>query len=239
MAVPHGTAKFREETSKKADNAAEPLCCDAQIRRLGGRLQALFCSAALLAGDGRSMDKKMAVLHSTAKFREETSKKAGNAAEPLCCDAQITRSGRHMQALFCSAALPPGHERSTDKKMAVLHSTAKFREETSKKAGNAAEPLCCDAQITKSSWHAQALFCSAALLPTHDSAEAGQYPPDGRDLLRFPSLSWPHAPPNHDRATAVLPRRTGRAGRHIGIAARAGSARPALPHRDRGGGTGG
>ena len=47
MAVPCDTAKFREETSKKADSATKgPHCCGAQRRRSIIRLQVRFCSAA-------------------------------------------------------------------------------------------------------------------------------------------------------------------------------------------------
>ena len=48
MAVPEGTAKFREETSKKQESG-EPPCCEPEDRVPLIRLQASFCIAAFPA----------------------------------------------------------------------------------------------------------------------------------------------------------------------------------------------
>ena len=46
MAALCGAAKFREETSKKADSAARPHCCGAQSSPPDVRARAIFCNAA-------------------------------------------------------------------------------------------------------------------------------------------------------------------------------------------------
>ena len=87
MAAPCGTAKFREETSKKADSATRGRI--AAVQNVGGRivrLQVIFCNAAFAnAGHGGCSTGSHPHLHSR-KFRERRPHPATKAG---CC-----RSGK-------------------------------------------------------------------------------------------------------------------------------------------------